>query len=149
MCGCTGMFRRLCMTRWVTMSVLEVIQCCGWRMEVMELFAFCQPITLVSEPSFISHTSLNITIASCAFCLWPSLTDGSGFKLCLLSYWLNLSQYCMCVSIHFSLHTSGFSVCIFMHTSTYVWWGQTSVPPCHNPHPCPVAQIKSRLWSTP
>lgn len=94
------------------MSGLEVIQCCGWRMEVMELFAFCQPVTLASEPSFSSHTSLNITIASCAFCLWPSLRDGLGFKLCLLSYWLNLSQYCMCVST-FSLCTQVGSVCAF------------------------------------
>lgn len=148
MCGWTGKFRGLCITdesQWVFWRLYSVV---GGEWRLWSFFAFCQAITLLSEPSFISHTSLNITFASCAFCLWPSLTDGSGFKLCL-SYWFSLSQYCICVSIHFFLHTSGFSVCIFMHTSTYVWWGQTSVPPCHNPHPCPVAQIKSRLWSTP
>lgn len=100
------------------MSVLEVIQCCGWRMEVRELFAFCQPVTLVSEPSFISHTSLNITIASCAFCLWPSLTDGWGFKLCLLSYWLNLSQYCMCV--HTFLFAHKWVQCVHFHAYIHV-----------------------------
>ena len=44
----------------------------------------------------------------------------------LLGVWFKVSHICVC--IHFCLHTNGFNVCIFMHTSMCVWWGQTSVP---------------------
>lgn len=96
----------------MSQNVLEVIQCCGWRMKVMELFAFCQLITLVSEPP----SSLTLPSTSQFMCVLPVAIlekDGLRFKLCLFSYWLNLSQCCMCVCVRTLLFAQVCSVCAF------------------------------------
>ena len=108
----------------VKSSVMGVVWCCGWRVEVMELCAFCQPLTFISKPSF---AFLHFFLLQChswlmsSTCLWPFSRDRYGFSV-RSPLWLlkeSYTVYCVC-ALYICLNLNGFNVYISMHLSTCV-----------------------------
>lgn len=93
----------------------------GRRVEVMELFfAFCQPLTFISKPSFALHflfLRCHSRLVS-SLCLWPFLRDRSGLKLRSPSWLLNQSithHICVFVCTHAFLFAHEWvQICAFL-----------------------------------
>lgn len=95
--GCVTVSAMMCLEDCVRQIVSNwvfggVLWSRGWRVEVMELFAFCQPLTLISKPIFIFTLPLPSMSQSLFFCLWPFLRaqDQSLNLDHLLDYWFKV-----------------------------------------------------------
>lgn len=128
---------------WGKLSVFGVVWNRGWRAEVMEIFAFCQPLTFISKPSFAfySSSSLNVTVAPCLpfACGHSGEMDWALNSDHLLGFWFKAAYT---VSVYLS-------VCVNVHTciSVCTWIGSVWGFPCTHTCVC-VCVVRANLTAT-